>query len=128
MQESNTEILFNSSTGDQLFAEIIIPLALPKNYTWAIPSQFVDVIKIGCRVEVGFGKSKRYSGIVKTLHNDAPEAFTPKEILNVLDPEPLVYTHQLQLWQWMADYYMCTEGEVMQAALPSNLKLSSETV
>jgi primosomal protein N' (replication factor Y) len=129
MQEGNTEILFNSSTGSkQLFAEIIIPLALPKNYTWAIPSQFVDVIKVGCRVEVGFGKSKRYSGIVKILHNDSPEAFTPKEILNVLDAEPLVYTHQLELWQWMADYYMCTEGEVMQAALPANLKLSSETI
>jgi primosomal protein N' (replication factor Y) len=66
--------------------------------------------------------------LLKTLHNNKPAAFEPKEILNVLDAEPLVYTQQLQLWQWIASYYMCSEGEVMNAAVPSNLKLSSESI
>ncbi len=109
------------------YAEVIIPLALPKNYTWAIPEDFKPNIKTGSRVEVVLGKNKRYSGIVKQIHNNKPQAFEPKEILNLLDEEPQVYPPQLQLWQWIADYYMCSEGEVMQAALPSHLKLSSET-
>ena len=73
-------------------------------------------------------RNKKYAGIIKTLHNDKPAAFEPKEILNVLDSEPLVYEQQLQLWQWIASYYMCSEGEVMHAAVPSNLKLSSESI
>ena len=109
------------------YAEVIIPLALPKNYTWAIPEDFQPDIKAGSRVEVVLGKNKRYSGIVKQIHHNKPQAFEPKEILNLLDEEPQVYPQQLQLWEWMANYYMCSEGEVMQAALPSHLKLSSET-
>jgi primosomal protein N' (replication factor Y) (superfamily II helicase) len=116
-----------TSTSSLIYAEVIIPLALPKNYTWAIPEQFQANIKVGCRVEVAL-KNKRYSGIVKELHKNKPQAFEPKEILNLLDEDPLVYEQQLQLWEWMADYYMCSEGEVMQAALPSHLKLSSETI
>ena len=110
------------------YAEIIIPLALPKNYTWVVPDRLKDSVKEGCRVEVNLGKNKKYAGIVKRLHNEKPELFEPKEILNVLDAEPVVFEKQLQLWEWMASYYMCTEGEVMAAALPSHFKLSSETV
>lgn len=113
--------------GTDLYAEIIIPLALPQNYTWRIPEHLQSSVQSGSRVEVEL-RNKKYSGIIKTLHNNKPEAFEPKEILNVLDAEPLVYPQQLQLWQWMADYYMCSEGEVMQAAVPSNLKLSSESI
>ncbi|MCZ2460110.1 MAG: primosomal protein N' [Chitinophagales bacterium] len=111
-----------------LFAEIIIPLALPKNYTWAIPERLIDSVHVGCRVEVNLGKNKKYAGIVKRLHHDKPELFDPKEVLNVLDVDPVIYEQQLQLWEWMASYYMCSEGEVMAAALPSHFKLSSETV
>src|SRR5258705_6939738 len=114
--------------GDGAFAEIIIPLALPKNYTWLVPEQVLDAVRPGCRVEVNLGKNKKYAGIVKRLHNEKPEFFEPKEILNVLDTEPVVYEEQLQLWEWMASYYMCSEGEVMAAALPSHFKLSSETI
>ncbi|HEY6976836.1 MAG TPA: primosomal protein N', partial [Chitinophagaceae bacterium] len=110
-----------------LFAEIIIPLALPQNYTWRIPEHLQSSVQHGSRVEVQL-RNKKYSGIIKTLHHNKPGAFEPKEILNVLDAEPLLYPQQLQLWQWMADYYMCSEGEVMQAAVPSNLKLSSESI
>lgn len=111
-----------------MFAEVIIPLALPKNYTWHIPDEMLESITIGCRVEVNLGKAKKYAGIVKNLHNQEPTSFEAKDILNVLDPEPVIHRWQLQLWEWMAGYYMCTEGEVMAAALPSHFKLSSETV
>jgi primosomal protein N' (replication factor Y) len=66
--------------------------------------------------------------LLKRLTTKNPEAFDPKPILNILDDEPQLYEPQLKLWQWIADYYMCSEGEVMQAAMPANLKLSSETV
>ncbi|MEO8174139.1 MAG: primosomal protein N' [Sediminibacterium sp.] len=110
-----------------MFVEVIIPLALPKNYTWAVPVSMQHAIQPGIRVEVVLGKNKRYAGIVKKITTQ-PEAFQPKDILNVLDSEPLVYTKQLQLWEWIAQYYMCSEGEVMQAAIPANLKLSSESI
>jgi primosomal protein N' (replication factor Y) (superfamily II helicase) len=111
-----------------VYAEIIIPLALPKNYTWLVPLHLQDGIKIGCRVEVNLGKNKKYAGIIKRLHNEKPEFFEPKEILNLLDAEPVVYEQQLRLWEWMSSYYMCSEGEVMAAALPAHFKLSSETI
>jgi primosomal protein N' (replication factor Y) (superfamily II helicase) len=111
-----------------LFAEVIIPLALPKNYTWAIPAHLQEQVKMGCRVEVVLGKNKKYAGVVKRVHNEKPVAFEAKDILNVLDAEPIVFEQQLQLWEWIASYYMCSEGEVMAAALPAHFKLSSETV
>lgn len=79
-------------------------------------------------MEVNLGKSKKYAGIVKRLHQDRPEFFETKDILNVLDAEPVVFEEQLKLWEWIASYYMCSEGEVMAAALPAHFKLSSETI
>src|SRR5438309_1007925 len=118
MQElTKSSTLFSNEKDRQLFAEVIIPLALPKNYTWAIPDHLKENIQQGSRVEVQL-KNKKYSGIVKLLHKEKPASFDPKEILNVLDEQPLVYSNQLKLWQWMAEYYMCSEGDVMQAALP----------
>ena len=111
-----------------MFAEIIIPSALPKNYTWSVPSHLLEQLKPGCRVEVNLGKTKKYAGIVKRLLKEKPEFFETKDILNVLDTEPVVFEQQLKLWEWMASYYMCSEGEVMAAALPAHFKLSSETV
>lgn len=111
-----------------MFVEVIIPLALPKNYTWAVPSHLQTAVQPGVRVEVIFGKNKRYAGIVKKILDTKPEAFAPKDIANVLDTEPVVHPQQLALWEWIASYYMCSEGEVMQAAIPANLKLSSESI
>jgi len=111
-----------------MFAEIIIPLALPKNYTWSVPAHLQEAVKVGCRVEVNLGKNKKYAGIVKRLHNEKPEFFEAKDILNLLDAEPVVFEEQLKLWEWIASYYMCSEGEVMAAALPAHFKLSSETI
>lgn len=111
-----------------MFAEIIIPLALPKNYTWSVPDRLKEQVRIGVRVEVGLGKNKKYAGVIKRLHHEKPQAFEAKDILNVLDAEPIVNNEQLKLWEWIANYYLCSEGEVMAAALPSHFKLSSETI
>jgi len=110
-----------------MYAEVIIPLALPKNYTWSVPEQWRSQLREGCRVEVEL-KNKKYAGIVKRLHQEKPAAFEPKAIGNVLDVEPILHPAQLQLWEWIAGYYLCSEGEVMAAALPAHFKLSSETI
>lgn len=112
---------------DALFAEVIIPLALPINYTWSIPAEFADAAMPGLRVEVSL-KNKRYAGIIKNISQKAPANFKAKPILNLLDEEPLVFPGQLKFWAWMAHYYMCSEGEVMQAAIPANFKLSGESI
>ncbi len=106
---------------------MVIPLALPRTYTWAVPQHLAHAVVPGSRVEVGLKENKKYAGIIRTLHQKAP-AYDTKEILNVLDAEPVVFPAQLKLWQWISHYYACTEGEVMQAALPAHLKLSSETI
>jgi len=111
-----------------LFVEVIIPLALPKNYTWQVPEQMQLAIVPGIRVEVALRKNKKYAGIVKKIVHEIPVGFVPSPILNILDTAPVVNETQLKLWEWIAQYYMCTEGEVMQAAIPANLKLSSESV
>lgn len=120
------ELLFTPSPA--AYVEVIIPLALPKNFTWSVSKEMIEQVKPGCRVEVVLGKNKKYAGIVKRIHNEKPEAFEAKDILNVLDNEPVIFPPQLRLWEWIADYYVCSEGEVMQAALPTHFKLSSETV
>ena len=126
---NENEILFSNDTPKTaaMFAEVILPLALPTTYTYAVPSILVNKIKQGCRVEVVLGKNKRYAGIIKLITTTAP-VYNTKEILNVLDDEPVLYPQQLQLWNWMSSYYMCSEGEVMAAALPAHFKLSSETI
>lgn len=110
------------------YAEVLIPLALPKNYTWKVPPHLAATVQPGIRVEVVLGKNKKYAGLVKSIHQQKPSGFDPKEILNVLDDQPIVFPQQLQFWDWLGNYYMCSEGEVMQAALPTHFKLSSETV
>lgn len=119
--------MFSPSGAGGFYVEVIIPLALPKNYTWSVPERLQDQVQVGVRVEVELRK-KRYAGIVKRITNEKPSAFDPKYILNVLDAEPVIHEQQLQLWEWIANYYLCTEGEVMAAALPAHFKLSSETI
>ncbi len=120
------EIAFtNPSSG--LWAEILLPLALPTVYTYAIPLHLKETAKPGCRAEVIFGAKKKYAGIIKSLSINKP-SFPAKDILNVLDDDCILYPQQLKLWQWISEYYMCSEGEVMAAALPAHFKLSSETI
>lgn len=110
-----------------MYAQIIIPLALPTTYTWSIPAKWQSVIAVGQRVEVQL-RNKKYAGIVKNITHEKPKLYEPKEILNILDEQPLLHQQQLDLWHWISEYYMCTEGDVMQAAIPTNLKLNSESV
>jgi len=110
-----------------LYAEVIIPLALPKNYTWQIPDHLIQGLQPGCRVEVTL-RNKKYAGIIKKFLSEKPEAFDPRPIESVLDAEPLIYKEQLALWEWISQYYMCSEGEVMAASLPAHFKLSSESI
>ncbi len=109
------------------YADIILPLAVANTYTFGVPLELQSMVKIGCRVEVQFGKRKIYSGIIHHLHDHKPELYEVKPIRSLLDKEPIVTEVQIKYWQWMASYYMCTIGEVMSAALPSYLKLESET-
>ncbi|WP_018626116.1 replication restart helicase PriA [Niabella aurantiaca] len=122
------ELPYHQSAVATDFAEVVIPLALPLNYTWAIPEHLKATAIAGCRVEVNLGRSKKYAGVIKRVHRTPPEFFEAKEIVNVLDATPVVFEWQLKLWEWIARYYMCTEGEVMAAALPAHFKLSSETI
>ncbi len=110
-----------------MYADVILPLALPKrSYTYYVPDDLRASVQPGMRVEVPFGKSKLYSGIVERLHDQKPE-YGVKSVLGVLEDVAAVNTRQLQLWDWLSDYYCCTLGEVMSAALPGHLKLGSET-
>ncbi len=110
-----------------LFAEVILPLPLPTNYTYGVPKELEGAVTVGKRVEIQFGRKKIYAGIIKSLHNNRPKDFKVKTVLSVLDEKPIVNEKQFQLWNWMTDYYMCYEGEVMNAALPSGFKLESES-
>ena len=109
------------------YAEIILPLALRQTYTYHIPREMLPGISPGKRVTVQFGKRKVYTGIVYKLHNNIPIVSGIKNIHSVLDDQPVVTEKQLAFWEWLADYYMCSLGEVFKAALPQGLKLESES-
>ncbi|HEY2581146.1 MAG TPA: primosomal protein N', partial [Mucilaginibacter sp.] len=110
-----------------LFVEVILPLAIAKNYTYRIPYEMNDSVAIGKRAVVQFGKSKLYTAIIASIGILAPEKYEAKYIIEILDDHPIVTDTQLHFWKWLSDYYMCYVGEVMNAALPSALKLASET-
>lgn len=113
---------------DVLFADVILPVPLDYQFTYRIPAAFEARIRVGARVVVQFGQRKFYSALVSRLHQNQPAGnFEIKDIEAILDQEPIVSEKQLALWQWMADYYCCTLGEVYKAALPSGLKLESQT-
>ena len=110
------------------FIDVIIPIPLKKLFTYSITTSEAKFLKAGMRVSVPFGKSKIYTGIVFRIHNDAPSVYEAKDIHQILDENPIVNEKQLQLWQWISKYYMCTLGDAMRAALPSAFILESETV
>lgn len=103
----------------------MLPLAVPKPYTYSVPEELIAAVQFGVRVEVQFGGKKLYAGIVLNVHREAPQHPT-KPLLSVIDEAPVVSERQMKFWQWLAEYYCCTLGEVMDAALPANLKLASE--
>ena len=110
---------------DQIFADVILPLPVKGSFTYVVPSD-AD-LTIGQRVVVQFGSRKLYTAIVLKIHNEKPKEYDAKELLAILDEAPIVNEKQLQFWEWIAKYYMCNLGDVMNAALPSSFKLASES-
>ena len=108
------------------YADVLVPLPLPNLLTYATEG-VEEQLEIGMRVVVQVGVRKRYTGVVCRLHSTPPDGYRARHLDAVVDERPVVTAAQLHLWEWMATYYMCTRGEVMAAALPTGLKLSSQT-
>ena len=109
------------------FADVILPLPLYRYFTYRVPDEMQGRLRQGHRVVVSFGRSKFYTAIVVALHDSEPQGYEVKEIATLLDEEPIVLRPQLKFWEWIAEYYLCSVGDVYKAALPSGLKLESET-
>jgi primosomal protein N' (replication factor Y) len=105
-----------------LFVDVILPLPLDGVFTYSVPTSEEGRVKVGARVLVPFGRNKTYVGIISHIHNQSPEGYQTKDILQVMDFSPILLDSQLKLWQWISDYYMSPIGEVYKAALPSGLK------
>lgn len=103
------------------YADILLPLPVEGYFTYYIPEEFQTHIKVGCRVVVQFGASKKYTGVVVEIHGRKPESYRVKNIVSLLDSEPVLKPEHLAFWKWVSSYYLCSEGEVMKAALPSVL-------
>jgi primosomal protein N' (replication factor Y) len=110
-----------------MYIDVILPLALTRLYTYSVPGALCDDVSVGKRVVVQFGQRKLYAGIVYRIHGQAPGKYQTKDILQVIDDSPIVTSTQLKFWEWIAEYYMCSLGEVMKAALPAALKMESDT-
>lgn len=110
------------------FADILLPLPLPATFTYRVPYAIENEIVVGVRVVVPFGKNKLYAGLVLKIHTNAPNFLSVKYVLDIIDTKPIITEKQLKLWQWLAQYYLCHQGEVMAAAMPSGLKLAGETL
>ena len=110
------------------FLEVILPVPIGRSFTYAASGSMADAVQVGCRVIVSFGASKLYTGIVLSMSDSAPSSdFEIKEIVDLIDKNPIVGAQELRLWEWMSNYYMCSLGDVMKAALPGGLKITSET-
>lgn len=111
-----------------LFVEIILPLPIKGTFTYRVPQELIEYLEIGRRAAVPFGRSKIYSGIIANIHEKMPDKYEVKYIFDIIDEKAIVTGEQLKFWKWLSEYYMCNLGDIMQAGLPSGLKLSSETI
>ena len=110
------------------YINVILPIPLQKLFTYRINEAELDFIQVGMRVAVPFGKSKIYTALVYEKHENEPKAYEAKDIYQIIDEAPVVTRLQLDHWQWIADYYMCSLGDVMRAAVPKAFLLESETL
>lgn len=108
------------------YADVILPLPLHDTFTYAVPYPMQDSIKRGCRVVVPFGSKKIYTAIVIKVHDERPNFDNIKEIKELLETTPIVTEKQLQFWEWISKYYICSVGDVYKAALPGGLKPKDE--
>ena len=109
------------------FIDVVLPLPLSSVFTYALPPGLQSVVCVGSRVVVPFGAKKIYTAIVCEVHDRCPEGYEVKPILELLDRRPLLLPEQLDFWRWISDYYLCALGDVYKAALPSGMKLESES-
>jgi len=109
------------------YAQIVLPLNLKGSFTYKVPEELMLNIQAGMRVLVPFGGKKIYTGIVFELHDNAPESFVAKEVISILDENPILPEEQIRFWKWLSEYYLCGLGEIYRFAFPSSLKLESET-
>ena len=112
--------------GEATYIDVILPLPLKQKFTYQVGDEHVSSLEVGVRVAVPFGRSKIYAGLVDAIHNSKPE-YEVKFVIDVLDQFPIASSTHISFWQWIADYYMCSLGEVMNSALPSSFKLANET-
>ena len=111
-----------------IFINVILPLAIPLETTYKVDATLASQIQVGIRVEVPL-RNKLYAGLVHKILDESPDTdIVFKKIISILDKTPIVDDNQIKLWNWMANYYCCTIGEVMNMVLPSGLKLNSETL
>ncbi|MDE6555494.1 MAG: primosomal protein N' [Duncaniella sp.] len=110
-----------------MFASVLVPVPIAGSFTYSVPDEMLADVSVGVRVIVPFGGKKLYTGIVTALSPVAPEGVEVKSIVEVIDGGPVVRHPQLKFWNWIADYYLSTPGEVYRAALPTGLKIESET-
>lgn len=110
------------------FVEVILPLPLPKLYTYRVPLDLEKEVAVGKRVIVQFGKKRYYSALIYKITSTPPKEYEAKFITTVLDETPIISEHQFRFWNWISSYYLCTVGDVMNAALPAPFKLESETL
>lgn len=109
------------------YVEVILPLPLYSTFTYSVPEEMESDLQTGSRVLVQFGRKKYYTGIVECIHSNQPKGFDVKPVMALLDAEPAVRFPQIKFWRWMAEYYLCSVGEVFKAAVPTGLKPESET-
>jgi len=111
------------------YAEVLLPLPLANTFTYRIPGAMLHIISLYSRVVAPFGKKHYYTGVVIEIHDRCPELqFEVKDLFVLLDEKPVINHYQFSFWQWISSYYLCSLGEVCRAALPTGLKIESETV
>ncbi len=110
-----------------MFVDVVLPVPIPQYFTYRVQRDLEDYVKVGCRIVVEFGKSRVLTAVIVKIHNTPPEKYKAKYISELLDTEPVVTRSQIWLFEWVAEYYMCYVGEVMNIALPAGLKISSQS-
>ena len=110
------------------FANIILPLPLAHTYTYSIPTEMEQQIAVGMRVIVHFGANKFYTGIVVNIHSNHPNYDKIKPNAALIDDKPILLPTQLQLWNFVSQYYQAALGDIYKTALPSGLKIENESI
>lgn len=127
-----SQLILNTGNSDfeerkTYFADVIVPVPIPGTFTYRVPNIYSEKINIGCRVIVEFGKRKIYTGIIAKIHQNPPQHYKVKYLLDLLEEKPIVNKKQITLFYWIAEYYMSTVGQVFNVALPGGLKMTSES-